>query len=79
MKEEKYGCRVNKNNISGLEDDEYKSIEERIGHAYQDVKYIAVNKDIDENKYRLACLGEFGNTLVKDIYGNMNFQKDKAI
>ncbi len=24
-------------------------------------------------------MGKFGNFLVKDVYGNMNFEKDKAI
>lgn len=60
-------------------DEEYKDVEKHIDHEFQEYKYVAVNKNIDETKYRLARMGKFGNYLVNDIYGNMNFEKDKAI
>lgn len=62
-----------------MDDKYYQTVEKQVDHEFQEYKHIAVNKDIDETKYRISRMGEFGTLLVKDVYGNMNFQKDKAI
>lgn len=64
-----------------MSDKEYQKVANNIDEEYQEYKYIAVNsKDIDETKYRLSRMnGDFGTFLVKDVYGNMNFEKNNAI
>ncbi len=61
------------------EDIDFTVVQKQVEKDFFEYKYIAVNKEIDDTKYRLSRMGKFGNFLVKDIYGNMNFNKKEAV
>ena len=56
-----------------------QSANTKVVEGFSSVKKLATDKKIDKTKFNLAKMGKFGNYLVKDVYGNLDFTVGHSI